>query len=294
ALRAYRQRTPSGKPRSFEGSVGFRWIPCGDFGGRGRCRRCVMCAPHCTLRRCSARARHQRGMWARPSSGYFTVIGANTRMRSVLVTGASTGIGEACVERLVAAGWRVFASVRKATDAERLADTHGGRVSVVRFDVTDEAAVRTECARVVESCGEQGLDGVVNNAGMAVAGPLEFLPLSELRRQLEVNVIGQVGVVQALLPALRRARGRIVLIGSISGRAGMPFTGAYGASKHALEAIADAWRVELAPWGVRVLIIEPGVITTPIWDTAAAHADGMLAQLPPIAEEYYGKPLGRL
>lgn len=215
-------------------------------------------------------------------------------MRSVLVTGASTGIGDACVARLVGAGWRVFASVRKSADAERLADAYGDRVTVLRFDVTDEAAVREECARVDDSCGERGLEGVVNNAGMAVAGPLEFLPLAELRRQLEVNVVGQVGVVQALLPALRRARGRIVLIGSIAGRAAMPFTGAYGASKHALEAIADAWRVELAPWGVRVIIIEPGVITTPIWDTAAAHADAMLAGLPPLTAEYYGKTLGRL
>lgn len=215
-------------------------------------------------------------------------------MKSVLITGASTGIGEACVGRMVSAGWRVFASVRRAADAERLAAAHGERVTVLRFDVTDEAAVQDAGARVVELCGERGLDGVVNNAGMAVAGPLEFLPLAELRRQLEVNVVGQVAVAQALLPALRRARGRIVLIGSVAGRAAMPFTGAYGASKHALEAIADAWRVELAPWGIRVIIIEPGVITTPIWDTAAAHADGFLAQLPPVVEEYYGRTLGRL
>lgn len=215
-------------------------------------------------------------------------------MRSVVVTGASTGIGEACVARMVAAGWRVFASVRKAADAQRLAALYGERVTVLRFDVADEAAVRAECARVGSLCGEQGLDGVVNNAGMAVAGPLEFLPLAELRRQLEVNVVGQVAVVQALLPALRRARGRIVLIGSIAGRAAMPFTGAYGASKHALEAIADAWRVELAPWGVRVIIIEPGVITTPIWDTAAAHADDVLSTLPAAMDEYYGGTIGRL
>lgn len=215
-------------------------------------------------------------------------------MPAVLVTGASTGIGDACVARLVAAGWRVHAAVRKEADAHRLEQTYGGRVTVLRFDLTDEPAVRAACARIDAECGEAGLDGVVNNAGIAVAGPLEFLPLEQLRQQLEVNVVGQVGVAQALLPALRRARGRIVLIGSIAGRSSMPFTGAYGASKHALEAIADAWRIELAPWHVKVVMIEPGVITTPIWETSARRAEGMIATLPPLAEEYYGKTIRRL
>ena len=213
---------------------------------------------------------------------------------SVLITGASTGIGAACVAQLSARGWHVYASVRKAADAERLQTQYGGRVSVLEFDVTDAAAVGAAGARVVAERGERGLDGVVNNAGIAVAAPLEFLPIAELRHQLEVNVIGQVAVAQAVLPALRRARGRIVLVGSIAGRSALPFTGAYSASKHALEAIADAWRVELAPFGVHVAIVEPGVIATPIWSTAAAYAEAMLARLPPAVDHYYGRALDGL
>jgi NAD(P)-dependent dehydrogenase (short-subunit alcohol dehydrogenase family) len=213
---------------------------------------------------------------------------------SALVTGASTGIGAACVARLVARGWHVYASVRRPADAERLRQQFGESVSVLEFDVTDEGAVRAAGARIVAERGEAGLDGVVNNAGIAVAAPLEFLPLAELRHQLEVNVIGQVAVAQALLPGLRRARGRIVLVGSIAGRSAMPFLGAYGASKHALEAIGDAWRVELAPFGVRVAIIEPGVIATPIWKTSERHADSFLGTLPTGLQQYYGRALDAL
>jgi NAD(P)-dependent dehydrogenase (short-subunit alcohol dehydrogenase family) len=215
-------------------------------------------------------------------------------VRTVLVTGASTGIGEACVLRLAAAGWRVFASVRREPDAERLRERGAGRVTPLRFDLTDEAALRGECARVVAECGAAGLQGVVNNAGIAVAGPLEFLPVAELRRQLEVNVVAQVAVAQALLPALRPARGRIVLIGSIAGRSAMPFMAPYAASKHALEAIADAWRLELAPWGMKVVLVEPGVIATPIWETSLRAADGLLGQLSPATEEYYGAVLQKM
>jgi NAD(P)-dependent dehydrogenase (short-subunit alcohol dehydrogenase family) len=213
---------------------------------------------------------------------------------AVLVTGASTGIGAACVARLVARGWHVYASVRRPADAERLREQFGASVSALEFDVTDEGPVRAAGARIVAERGEAGLDGVVNNAGIAVAAPLEFLPLAELRHQLEVNVIGQVGVAQAVLPALRRAHGRIVLVGSIAGRSAMPFLGAYGASKHALEAIGDAWRVELAPFGIAVAIIEPGVIATPIWATAARHADAMIGRLPAGVREYYGRSLDAL
>jgi NAD(P)-dependent dehydrogenase (short-subunit alcohol dehydrogenase family) len=213
------------------------------------------------------------------------------QVRSVLVTGASTGIGRACMDRLAAGGWHVYASVRKQADAQAIAEAHGPAVTPLLFDLTDLAAIQAAGARVVAECGASGLQGVVNNAGIAVAGPLEFLPPAELRHQLEVNVVGQVAVAQWVLPALRTGRGRIILMGSISGRSAMPFTGAYAASKFALEAIADSWRIELAPWQLPVVMVEPGVIATPIWETAVRHATRVLDALPPQVQEYYGRAL---
>ena len=221
-----------------------------------------------------------------------TAITSNgKRVRRAFVTGASTGIGRAAVERLVAGGWHVFASVRKAADAATLAGACGDRVTPLLFDVTDLPAVRAAGAQVVEQCGADGLAAIVNNAGMAVAGPLEFLPPEELRHQLDVNVVGQVAVTQAVMPALRKARGRIVMIGSIAGRSALPFTGAYSASKFALEAITDAWRIELAPWGIDVVVIEPGAIATPIWETGTKYAQRVLERVSPEVTEYYGPAL---
>ena len=185
----------------------------------------------------------------------------------VLVTGASTGIGRATALRLVRRGWRVLAGVRREGAAPEGTEE-------VLLDVTDEQHVRAAAARVDE------LHGLVNNAGIAVAAPLEVLPLAELRRQLDVNVVGQIAVTQALLPALRRARGRVVLVGSIAGRSALPFLGPYAASKHALEALCDALRVELAPWSIHVSIVEPGTIATPIWTKGAEIAEEIQAQAP--------------
>jgi NAD(P)-dependent dehydrogenase (short-subunit alcohol dehydrogenase family) len=134
--------------------------------------------------------------------------------------------------------------------------------------------------------------GLVNNAGIAVGGPLEFLPLDDLRQQLEVNVVGPVAMAQAFLPLLRRGGGRIVQMGSVSGLFASPFLGPYSASKFALEALSDALRVELRPWGIHVSIIEPGVIATPIWRKSLAAADEALAEMPPALEELYGQTLG--
>lgn len=165
----------------------------------------------------------------------------------MLVTGASSGIGQACAARLGRQGWRVLAGVRRE-------DTAPEGTEEVLVDVTDPPPL-----------GLERLDALVNNAGIAVAGPLEFLRPEELRRQLEVNVVGQLRMVQLLLPALRAARGRVVTIGSISGRSALPFLGAYAMSKFALEAMSDALRVELRPWGIHVAIVEPGTIKTPMW-----------------------------
>jgi NAD(P)-dependent dehydrogenase (short-subunit alcohol dehydrogenase family) len=168
--------------------------------------------------------------------------------RTALVTGASSGIGRACAVRLLRNGWRVFAGVRREGDAP-------AGTEELLLDVTDPPA----------SLAVDRLDGLVNNAGIAVAGPLEFLDADELRRQLEVNVVGQLRVTQLALPGLREAGGRIVNVGSISGRSALPFLGAYAMSKFALEAMTDSLRIELRPWGIHVAIVEPGTIKTPMW-----------------------------
>jgi NAD(P)-dependent dehydrogenase (short-subunit alcohol dehydrogenase family) len=168
--------------------------------------------------------------------------------RTALVTGASSGIGRACAVRLSRNGWRVLAGVRREGDAP-------AGTEEVLLDVTDPPP----------SLEVDRLDGLVNNAGIAVAGPLEFLDADELRRQLEVNVVGQLRVTQLAVPALREGGGRIVNVGSISGRSALPFLGAYAMSKFALEAMTDALRVELRPWGIHVAIVEPGTIKTPMW-----------------------------
>jgi NAD(P)-dependent dehydrogenase (short-subunit alcohol dehydrogenase family) len=186
-------------------------------------------------------------------------------LRTVLVTGASSGIGAACAERLSRGGWDVFAGVR--TPGAAPAGTEE-----LLLDVTQAEQI----AAAAERIGGR-LDGLVDNAGMAIAAPLELLPLDELRRQLEVNLIGQVAVTQAVLPALRVARGRIVLMGSIGGRSALPFLGAYAASKFALEAVADSLRLELRPFGIEVAIVEPGSIATPIWRRGGESATAIAA-----------------
>ena len=202
----------------------------------------------------------------------------------VVVTGASSGIGEACALRLARTGRQVFAGVRSGADAEGLR-VQG--VEPVMLDVTDPAAIAAAAERL-----EGGpLHGLVNNAGIALSMPLEFLPLAELRRQLEVNLVGQVAVTQAFLPHLRAARGRIVNVGSIAGHSALPFLGAYAASKHALEAVTDALRVELQPFGIEVVIVEPGSIATPMWRKGAEGFQRLTTDMPADLGRLYG---GRL
>jgi NAD(P)-dependent dehydrogenase (short-subunit alcohol dehydrogenase family) len=210
-------------------------------------------------------------------------------LRSAVVTGASTGIGRACALALHRQGWMVFAGVRRDADGDSLRRETSDRLHPVRLDVTDPDQVRQAADRVAGAVGASGLDGLVNNAGIAVAGPLEFVPPARLLRQLEVNVVGQVAVTQALLPLLRRARGRIVNMGSVSGLISLPFMGPYSASKFALEAVTDALRLELAPWGVEVVIVEPGAVATPIWDKSGQAAADLFAALPPEAGTLYGE-----
>ncbi len=211
----------------------------------------------------------------------------NGKAKSVVITGASTGIGRACALRLDRMGWHVFAGVRKPSDGEALRAKASERLTPVEIDVTDEASIARAAEQAVEATGDEGLGGLVNNAGISVAGPLEFLPLDELRRQLEVNVTGQVAVTQAFMPLIRQGNGRVVFMGSISGRLATPFLGPYAASKFALEAIADALRMELRPWGIQVSIVEPGSIATPIWDKGQAAADELEQRISPRARELY-------
>jgi len=207
--------------------------------------------------------------------------------QAVVITGASTGIGRACALRLDRRGYAVFAAVRRPTDADALKAVASSRLMPIFLDVTDAASIRS-AADEVGARAPRGLSGLVNNAGIAVGGPLEFIPLDELRRQVEVNVIGQVAVTQAFLPLLRRAGGRIVNIGSVSGRLASPLAGPYAASKFAMEAITDALRRELAPWDLKVVMIEAGNVSTPIWAKSASRAEEMLATLPPQARTLYG------
>jgi NAD(P)-dependent dehydrogenase (short-subunit alcohol dehydrogenase family) len=202
-------------------------------------------------------------------------------VNTVLVTGASTGIGEATARRLKAAGWEVFAAARKDADLERLG---GEGFSPVKLDVTDPDTI----AKAKDELDERGLRGLVNNAGIGITGPIEFVPLDELRRQLEVNLVGQVAVIQAFMPNIREAKGRIVNVSSIGGRMALPMAGPYAASKHALEAVSDSLRRELRPWGIHVSLIEPGAVVTPIWDKARETADDVEAQMGERARTHYG------
>ena len=215
--------------------------------------------------------------------------------RRVLVTGASTGIGRATVGRLADDGAFVWAGVGREEDAHALETAHPGHVEALVFDVTDQEAVARAGTRV-RAAGP--LHGLVNNAGVALPAPLEFMPLEEFRRQIEVNLVGQLAVTQAALPALRAATEleggpapRIVMIGSIGDRLAGPIIGAYHAAKFGLAGLTGSLRAELAPSGIDVVLVEPGTIATPIWSRGRSAGDRILADLPPEATQRYGTQL---
>jgi NAD(P)-dependent dehydrogenase (short-subunit alcohol dehydrogenase family) len=231
-------------------------------------------------------------------------------MKAVVITGASTGIGKATALRLSQSGFQVFAGVRKEADAEAL--QREMKVTPILLEVTNNTQINEAVAKVKASVGDAGLYGLVNNAGIAVAGPLEFLPATEFRNQFEVNVFAQLAVTQAFLPLLRQGlenqglenqglenqglenigsgrmgSGRIVMMSSIAGRFASPLLGPYAASKFALEGLSDTLRRELAPWNLHVSLVEPGRIATPIWDKSLQTADAMAKSLPPEAQALY-------
>jgi NAD(P)-dependent dehydrogenase (short-subunit alcohol dehydrogenase family) len=214
---------------------------------------------------------------------------------AVVITGASTGIGRACALRLDRAGFEVFAGVRRAEDGEALVAAASAGLRPLTIDVTDSDSIAAAAAEVNEATGGQ-LAGLVNNAGIAVAGPVEGLDLDQLRRQFEVNFFGQVAVTQSLLAAIRAARGRVVFMSSVGGRKGgaLPYVSPYGASKHALEAVADSLRIEMRPFGVEVSIIEPGAVATPIWEKSTDEAARLREGIDPALIEVYGERMERM
>lgn len=203
-------------------------------------------------------------------------------MKHVVITGTSSGIGYDAARELIANDYKVFGSVRKAADGERVQGELGEQFTPLLFDVTEQKAVKAAAAQVKEAIGHHGLAGLVNNAGMAMPGPLMHLPLDDFRYQLEVNVVGMLAVIQAFLPLLGARKdapqpGRIVNISSVSGRIAYPFIGPYAASKHALEALSDALRRELMIYGIDVIVVAPASVQTPIWDKAGELDAGVYA-----------------
>ncbi len=212
-------------------------------------------------------------------------IPANTG--AVMVTGASTGIGAATAIHLAALGHRVFAGVRRAENGEALQRRGGALIVPVLIDVTDAQSIVSAVQQVTSATSSGGLGALVNNAGIAVSGAWEFLGRERLVQQFEVNLFGTVAVTQAFLPLVRRGRGRIVTVTSIAGKHAPPFYGPYAASKHALEAFGDSLRLEMKPWGIKVILIEPGAIDTPIWEKGLSLADEVMGDMPPDARARY-------
>ena len=200
-------------------------------------------------------------------------------MRSVVVTGASTGIGHACAKLLLDNGFKVFGSVRKEADADRLRSEFGANFTALLFDITDEAAVLAAARNVRAALAGETLAGLVNNAGIAVAGPVLELSADQFRRQMDVNVTGPVIATQAFGPllgvdrSLKGPKGRVVMISSVAGKNGNPLTPAYSASKHAIEGLSESLRRELMLFGIDVVIVAPGPVKTPIWSKGQSSFD---------------------
>ncbi len=202
-------------------------------------------------------------------------------MKHVLITGASTGIGYATAEAFIAKGYHVYGSVRKQADADKLQAGLGAGFTPLLFDVTDGPAIKAAAQKLEAEIGKEGLACLVNNAGIAVSGPMHLVPIDDLRQQFEVNLFGLMAVTQAFLPLLGakenpgHAPGRIIMISSVGGKLAAPFLGPYSASKHALEAVSHSLRRELQVYGIDVIIVGPGAVKTPIWDKPSANELGI-------------------
>lgn len=214
---------------------------------------------------------------------------------NLLISGCSSGIGRACALHFAGKGYHVFACVRKEADAASLREADpSGNLEPLILDVTDTSRLDNVAAELAERLGQEGLTGLVNNAGVGTGGPLEFQDPEEVRHTFEVNVMGPLRLSQAFLPLLRKARGRIINIGSMAGKVAMPLNGSYTISKFGVEAFSDSLRQELQPHGIKVSLVEPGPIATPMISGAQQQGDSHLARLPPQATEHYGERMARL
>jgi NAD(P)-dependent dehydrogenase (short-subunit alcohol dehydrogenase family) len=213
----------------------------------------------------------------------------NDKKGAVLVTGASTGIGRSSALLLDRSGYKVFAGVRNMEVGEQIRDSASKRLSPVLLDVTKPEQIANAFKSVQKSLGpDDGLFGLVNNAGICIAGPTEYLPVDILRQHLEVNVIGHIAVIQAFMPLIRAGHGRIINIGSPTGRFSLPYLGAYSGSKHAMVALTDALRIELRSWKIPVSVVEPGTVETPMWVKSTAKSHSIINdELPAEARNLY-------
>lgn len=208
-------------------------------------------------------------------------------IKSVVITGSSSGMGRACAIRLSRSGFRVFATVRKSEDGARLAADAGSGLVPIILDVSESDTIDAAAERVGEAVGEKGLQGLVNNAGIGMTGPLEYLPIERLRRAFEINLVGQLAVIQALLPLVRAGGGRIVNVGSVGGRVAVPFGSPISSTKAAFESLTDSLRLELARWHIPVVLVAPGSIHTPAVERLAGESDSVVAALSSEARERY-------
>ncbi|HEY8740159.1 MAG TPA: SDR family oxidoreductase [Candidatus Dormibacteraeota bacterium] len=213
---------------------------------------------------------------------------------AVVITGASTGIGEATAIRLATSGFTVYAGVRKDADADKLSTPSLPNLRPIKIDVADQKSIEAAYREVEALVGDAGLAGLVNNAGISGGGPLEFTALDEIRQMFEVNVFGLIATTQAFMPLIRRATGRVVCTGSISGRTAAPFVAPYSMTKASVQSLCHALRVELRPWGIEVVCVEPGSIATPIWDKGLEEVDAKTKSMPPEAQKYYGDIIPKL
>lgn len=211
--------------------------------------------------------------------------------RTVVITGASSGIGHACVSSMLQSGWRIFATVRKAEDGARLQSECGASVTPLIMDVTDRASIASASAQVESQVASEGLSGLVNVAGVGMMRPMEYAAARDIQEIFDINAFGQIAVTQAFLPLIRTARGRIVSISSVGAHFAVPFGGLLNASKSAFGIMCDALRLELHPFGVHVSIVEPGAIKTPAVEKTLGNVDAIIADLPDRGREQYGAML---
>jgi NAD(P)-dependent dehydrogenase (short-subunit alcohol dehydrogenase family) len=241
---------------------------------------------------------NSRGDNLRISNAILIITGGlimnSEKRKSVLVTGASTGIGWATSLALVEKGWRVFSAVRKEADGKKLTEASSGKITPVIMDIVDYESVKRGAREIEKALGGAGLDALFNNAGISVQGPLEIIPIELFEQQIRVNVFGHVFVTQTFLPLLRKAQGRIVFTSSESGRMTLPLMAPYSASKFALEAAASALRIELRPWKIRVSTVELQTIKTPMWEKIDTSTEKLIASLPQQARDLYRDELKTL